>query len=361
MNTFSKVSIAALILLPLACSGESGDPDPSGTGGAVAGTGGATTGGAPATGGTGTSTGGVGTGGTATGGVDGTGATAATGGASTGGAGTGGSDTGGTGGSVDTMTEPSPGCAKTTARPANGVVYKAGESWLIFPEKYDGTTPLPVIVGFHGCGSGNKGNAEKTEFKGQFDGSDIGDNYVRALPLSISDGGCYDQGGDMDRAKALFTNLVENYCVDLSRVYGVGHSYGAGFLMGMTGNKGNFDHFGFRGIAPVAGWEIASANVQVPTMYVQGTMDAERDGGDGANVAARVATVNGCNMDSTPYPTDACNSQSDGAAVTSGCKLYNECDEPTMWCRHNDKHYGTSYHGIPCFFNDTAYEFFESL
>ena len=259
------------------------------------------------------------------------------------------------------MPNPSPGCALNTPRPANGIVYKAGESWLIFPQIYDGSTPLPVVVGFHGCGSGNKGNAQNTEFKGHFDGTEIGKNYIRALPLSISDGGCYNQAGDMNRAKALFTELVDNYCVDLDRVFGVGHSYGAGYLMGMTANASNFNHFGFRGIAPVAGWEINNANIQVPTMYVQGIMDQEREGGDGANVAARVAQVNGCETSSTPYPTMACNSSSGGGAVNSGCVLYKNCDETTVWCRHNDPAYGTSYHGIPCFFNATAYDFFESL
>ncbi len=342
MNIFSKLAPATLLVLPLACGGDPEGSDgnsmlPSGTGGDLAtGSGGAGSDGVEAgSGGANLSTG---TGGTGSGGIDGTGAT--------------------TGGE---MAVPSPGCSKATARPADGVVYKAGESWLVFPEKYNGQTPLPVVVGFHGCGSGNKGTATGTEFKGHFDGTDIGNNYVRALPLSIDDGGCYSNAGDMARAKALFTNLVENYCVDLSRVFGVGHSYGAGFLMGMTGNKGDFDHFGFRGIAPVAGWEIASANVQVPTMYVQAYKDTQRDNSDGANVAARVGKVNGCGTDTTPFPTIACNSSSGGAPVDSGCKLYSACDETTIWCRHNDQAYGTSFHGIPCFYNETVYDFFESL
>ncbi len=367
MNILTKLSPALLVLLPLACGGDPNSGEdyfPAGTGGDTGlATGGTASGGdnGMGTGGGLVSTGGgTATGGAGTGGVAGTGAMAGTGGAGTGGEGTGGMGTGGDGGGGE-MAVPSPGCSKATARPANGTVYKAGESWLLFPEKYDGTTPLPVVVGFHGCGGGNKGNASNTEFKGHFDGTDIGNNYVRALPLSISDGGCYDSAGDMGRAKALFTELVENYCVDLSRVFAVGHSYGSGFLMGMTANKNDFDHFGFRGIAPVAGWEINSANIQVPTMYVQGITDSERGGGDGANVAARVANVNGCDMASTEYPTIACNSSSGGAPVNSGCKLYSGCDETTVWCRHNDQSYGTSFHGIPCFFNDTAYKFFESL
>lgn len=246
-------------------------------------------------------------------------------------------------------------------RPNNGIVYDAGKSWLIFPESYDGTTPFPVVVGFHGCGGGNKGDANNTEFKGHFDGTDIADNYIRALPLSISDGGCYDQPGDMDRAKALFTELINNYCVDLDSVFGVGHSYGAGFLMGMTGNSGNFNHFRFRGIAPVAGWRIGNASVEVATLYTQAIMDSQRDNSDGADAVEKIVEVNSCDMSPAVYQVDSCNSSSGGVAVDPGCKVYSNCSEPTIWCRHNDPAYGTSYHGIPCFWNDLVFEFFESL
>ncbi len=332
--------------------------DMSGTGGV--GTGGVGTGGV--------GTGGVGTGGVpTTGGVPGSGgAILASGGSPNTGGGFGSGGDVGSGGAMSTggggnVANPSPGCAMNKPRPANGVVYKAGESWLVFPDSYDGSTPFPVVVAFHGCGGGNKGDANNTEFKGHLDGTDIGNNYIRALPLSISDGGCYDQPGDMARAKELFTDLVDNYCVDLDRVFGVGHSYGAGFLMGMTGNSGDFNHFGFRGIAPVAGWRIGNANVQVPTLYTQAIMDSQRNNSDGADAVEKIVEVNGCDTQSSEYAVDSCNSTSGGVSVTPGCKVYSNCDEPTIWCRHNDPAYGTSYHGIPCFWNDTAYEFFESL
>ncbi len=381
MKLYRSIFAALLFVLPLACAGESGDTDndnPTGTGGSTggAGTGGAGTGG-DATGG-GFGTGGFGTGGFGTGGGLGTGGGFGSGGdvgtgggfgtggdVGTGGFGTGG-DTGtggdmGTGGMDSVMANPSPGCSQSNGRPSNGTVYKAGESWLLFPQSYDGSTPYPVVVGFHGCGSGNKGDANNTEFKGVFDGTDIGDNYIRALPLSISSGGCYDQAGDMDRAKALFTELVDNYCVDLDRVFGVGHSYGAGFLMGMTANSGNFNHFGFAGIAPVAGWLIGSSNIQVPTLYTQGIMDQERGGGDGADVVAKIAQVNSCDPTPSDFAVNSCNSSSGGGSVDPGCRIYNNCDVETIWCRHNDPAYGTSYHGIPCFWRDLVFDFFEGL
>ena len=79
----------------------------------------------------------------------------------------------------------------------------------------------------------------------------------------------------MPKAKALFTELVENYCVDLSRVYGTGHSYGAGgMLMSLMaqGHEADFDHFDFKGVAPVAGWGIWNQSTKVsrppPNLWV---------------------------------------------------------------------------------------------
>lgn len=290
------------------------------------------------------------------------------GGAATGGNGSGGEDSGETGsggGTVVAEANPSPGCSKGTARPQGGTIYKAGESWLIFPEKYDGTTPLPVLFGFHGCGSGNKGNAQRTEFLDLTRNSGFEDNYVVAAPLSISDGGCYDQAGDMARAKQLYTDLVENYCVDLDRVFATGHSYGSGFLMGMTGNKADFDHFGWAGIAPVSGWKINNQSVLVPTMYIQGIQDSERKvngvASDGAEVVEKIVEVNECSMTSKAYAVDACNSNHDQAPVDAGCKEYDECGVRTIWCRHDDSDYGGTFHGVPCFYRQAVYDFFESL
>lgn len=291
------------------------------------------------------------------------------GGQAAGGSGSGGEDaTNGSGGeTADGQPNPSPGCSKATARPAGGTVYKAGESWLIFPEKYDGTTPLPVLFGFHGCGSGNKGDANKTEFLSLTRNSGFEDNYVVAAPLSISDGGCYDapNGADMVRAKQLYTDLVTNYCVDLDRVFASGHSYGSGFLMGMTGNKADFDHFGWAAIAPVSGWKIGNQSVLVPTMYIQGISDSERKvngvPSDGAEVVQKIVEVNECSMTSAAYAVDACNSNHDQDPVDAGCKEYAECGVRTIWCRHNDSDYGGTFHGVPCFYRQAVYDFFESL
>ncbi len=335
--------------LPLAILGAcSSTAVPGGTGGDGAGVGGLLS--------TGGGTGAGGTGG---------GTTAGTGGAN----GAGGSGVGGSGG-MPSDAVPSPGCSLASTRPTGGplpgTIYENGSSprgpgWLIFPEKYDGVTPLPVLIGFHGCGGG--GDEEGTPYYNITRDTGFEDDYIVMAPVSTTPG-CFDYGVDMPKAKLLFTELIENYCVDLSRVFGTGHSFGAGgMLMSLTAasNAADFEHFGFRGIAPVAGWLIGSQSTVVPTMYIQGITDAERGNGDGAEVAAKIADVNGCDEATTDYAVDACNSSHDGDPVNAGCKSYSGCDVPTVWCRHDDSDYGGTFHGLPCFYEQAMFDFFASL
>jgi poly(3-hydroxybutyrate) depolymerase len=231
----------------------------------------------------------------------------------------------------------------------------------VFPEKYDGTTPLPVLFGFHGCGGG--GDANGTPYIDIIEGTPFETDYVLAAPVS-SVTNCYDYKVDMPKAKALFTELVENYCVDMSRVFATGHSYGAGGMvqtLTASSNVADFEHFNFKAIVPVAGWGIFNQSTVVPTMYIQGVTDAERDNGDGHEAVEKIVEVNGCDVQSAAYPVDACNSSHDGAPVNAGCKSYTGCDVPTIWCSHDDSSYGGTFHGIPCFYQQAMYDFFESL
>jgi hypothetical protein len=325
------VLVLPFVLLPLACSGESGgDGDDANTGGELG----------------------------AGGSLDGDGG-ASGGDSSAGGSGDSGGNSGtGGGGSV---ANPSSGCGNA-GRPDEGKVYQAGDSWLVFPEKYDGTTPLPVLFGFHGCGAYNFGDENRTEFWDVTRGSGFETDYVVAIPLADS-GSCFEYAVDIARAKALYDELVENYCVDMDRVFATGHSSGAGFLNQIlaSGNEADFNHFNFRGIAPVASWLIGSQSTQVPTMYIQGVTDSERGGGNGKDVVDKFVDVNQCSDSSAAYAVDACSSGHDGDPVTPGCITYDACDVATIWCSHDDSAYDGTFHGIPCFYKQAVYDFFASL
>ena len=352
-------------LLGSACSSEGVEPQ-----GATAGTSpGAGTAGAGLAGG-GAS---AGVGGTPTAGSSGSAGALATSGA--GGAGQGGvsgagqsgsagaSGSGGSGGGGATAAVPSAGCTAAKPRPSGGSVTVSGKHYFTFPESYDGTKPLPVLVGFHGCGDVNRGtDLDSTEWMRLTKGSAFETGYVRAVPISAAAGGCWSYGTDITRVKAMYDELLADYCVDTSRVFATGHSSGAQFIVQILLNNHTADaqHLKFKGVAPVAASDYGAMKGPIPVMYIQGKMDQERGGGDGHETVAQFRTANSCETASTPYSA-VMGCQSGTTAVNPGCVSYEGCDAPTVWCSHNDPAYGTTMHGVPCFGVKAMYDFFQSL
>jgi polyhydroxybutyrate depolymerase len=327
----------------------------SGTGGGQAG--GGMSGGGAAGGGAGGTSGDAGSSGTGGAGGDSAGASGT--GAGNGGAGAGSGGTGGGGGNAT----PSPGCDSGMGRPAGGTV-STSTHYFTFPEIYDGQTPLPVLMGFHGCSSGNRGtNINDTEYIRLTRNTAFEDAYVVAVPISSSTGGCWSYNNDIGRIKAMYDDLVENYCVDTSRMFATGHSSGADLAGAIQNSQHTADaeYLGLKAIAPVAG-VAHTIGTPIPVMYIQGTMDAERQNSDGANVVELFRTGNMCEDTYTPYTeVDGCQSKYNQAAVDPGCRLYDGCEHKTVWCRHNDGDYGGTMHGVPCFAMQAMFDFFESL
>ena len=128
-----------------------------------------------------------------------------------------------------------------------------------------------------------------------------------------------------------------------------------------SSHAADFAHFDFRAIVPVAGWPVWDPEVVVPTMYIQGVTDAERENGDGHEAVEKIVDVNTCTTTTTPYAVNACNSDHDGDPVNAGCVEYSGCGAQTIWCSHDDSAYGGTFHGLPCFYQQAMYDFFAGL
>jgi poly(3-hydroxybutyrate) depolymerase len=305
------------------------------------------------TGGSNAGTGGVGSGGTSAG----SGGSMADAGSSTGAT--------DAGNASDHVAIPSPGCSKASARPTDGVETVAQDHYFVFPQSYDGTKPFPVLVGFHGCGGGNRGTGPNdTEWVSYTKGSSFETDYVRMVPVSADSGGCWNYGTDITRVTQAFDDLLAKYCVDTSAVFATGHSSGAQFVVQILAQSHASDaqHFGFKAVAPVAASDYGAIMGPIPVMYIQGMMDQERGGGDGHEVVNQFRTANACDMSSMPYPAvTGCKSQGGGTNVNPGCVSYDGCDVPTIWCSHDDPFYSGTMHGIPCFAVTAMHDFFSGL
>ncbi len=290
------------------------------------------------------------TGGADSGGISSGGSTLSSGGSTSGGSG--GSTSGGasTGGAAASAGVPSAGCGQG-GRPADGAA--EGTNYIIdFPESYDGSTPMRMLLGLHANGN------PITQIQSLTNGSRLAESFVRVFPKSQGAG--WDHTTDKPRIDAVLADVQEKYCVDQSRFYLTGHSSGAGMSVQMLCNGDSR----FAGVAPVAAWKSCNEVDPIPTMYIQGFADAQRGGGDGKDVVDVFASSNSCGATTVAFDAVAGCTGYGNKAVDPGCVSYGACGEPLIWCSHNDEGYNLTdghYHGWPCFASNAMADFFLSL
>lgn len=323
--------------------GVAGGTGGAGTGGAVQGTGGA----APGTGGVSPGTGGAssGTGGvvSGSGGVD-AGSGGGDAGSGGGDAGTGGSDVG-TGGSASGT---SPGCGATD-HPTSGdftimVNGKTREYTLDVPDNYDPNTPYPVTFGLH-WRSGNSGNVVSNNYYGLKDRADGGMIFVSPEGL-VANGvsGWANEGGEDVELIALTLDLLEaELCIDTSRVFATGFSYGGMFSNAIGCALGDR----FRAIAPYAGslWSgCEDGSNPVAYLGTHGVQDSVVGIDAGRQARDEFIARNGCTTTTMPYGSN-------------GCVEYQGCTAgyPLVWCEYSGDH------GWPNFSTDEVWEFFSQF
>jgi polyhydroxybutyrate depolymerase len=254
---------------------------------------------------------------------------------------------------------PSAGCAKQSTQ------VTIPNSLIGMPDGYDGKTPVPVVIAFHGAGNDN------TSLEGTFKRSAQSKKYLMVYPNSTSatttDKTGWSLQADKSRYLEVKAAISSEACVDENRVYATGHSSGAQFVVQLL-CSGDAD---FDAVAPVASsvycqkWKKGP----VPSLIIHGVEDEERtkyglNDGDGKKDLQPYLTSNLCQMTSTPFDPDVsgCSSVNgiDGKAFDDGCVEFTGCAAKTLWCNHNDPQYGTSNHGIPCFGVRAIFDFFDS-
>lgn len=331
-----------------------------GTTGGAAPTGGSSGQGGSATGGS-AGLGGNPTGGTAGGGAGGTGGAGSGGKGGTGGAAAGAGGKGGTGGGGasggsggGSAPDPSAGCGKSTGRPADVNVSK--EKRYMFPTTYNGTTPFPLLIALHACGN------ENSQWVNMTNNTGFATEYVRAFPNTTDSGQCWSNyNNNIARIKQQYDEVMNNYCVDKKRVFGIGHSSGAQMLVNILSHSSDANYLKFRAVAPDAA-DPYNVAVPTPVLLIASPQDNQRGSGSAANTIARFRTANGCMSTSTAYTNVMqCNSSDGGAAVNANCLQYDGCSVPTIWCGHNDRSYSGTYHGVPCFGVKAMYDFFATF
>lgn len=140
------------------------------------------------------------------------------------------------------------------------------EFFITLPKNYDNTKPYKILFANHCMGS----NAEDfvhhypdqdhpSPYYGQ-QALDTENNYIFVAPRGDTDGMPWRTGDDKDHQffEALLNTMEENYCIDTSRVFVTGFSFGSMFSNSLAQT---FQHR----IRAVVTYAVADWNIYIPT------------------------------------------------------------------------------------------------
>ncbi len=318
-------------------------PAVRGSGGAAASGGASSTGGASpavrrALGGATGSGGGFGTGGAASSGAGNGSGGAGTGGAlGTGGDLTGSGGNGSGGGSGDTT---SAGCdTERTLMNGRRTIQTGGmnrEYILRVPDNYDNTKPYRLIMAYHWLNgnasqvaNGGEGGSTEDPYYGLWDLAENSTIFV--APEGIDVGWWNDDNRDVIFTDDLLEALQEDLCIDKTRIFSTGFSFGGGMSYALACARADV----FRGVAIYAGGQLSGCeggNTPIAYFHAHGANDTTLNISGGRQMRDRYVDVNGCTDQDPPEP-----------AINSGqhtCTSYAGCSEgyPVRWCAHGGGH-----------------------
>jgi poly(3-hydroxybutyrate) depolymerase len=321
-----------------------GTPSTAGAGGAKGGAGGSTSVGGGVSAG---ATGAAGSGGSTAGQAGaGQGGTAGIGGAS-GGSGGAGGGSGGAGGD----TKPSAGCGQTPKlknSPTTAINYNTISSGgknrqyiLRYPTNYDNKHPYRLIVAYHW----NTGSAAQvfdctkessscattqSPFYGLWDLSK--DSTIFVAPDGLNAGWGNSGGEDVRFTDDMLKELEADLCIDESRIFANGFSFGGGMSKAIGCARANV----FRGILVYSGGDFLSGcdGGTMPIAYYgsHGLGDSVLNLDQGKAIRDRFVKNNGCTAMNPPQPANG-----SGMHV---CTSYTGCSSghPARWCPFDGDH-----------------------
>src|SRR6185503_10325871 len=141
-------------------------------------------------------------------------------------------------------------------------------------------------------------------------------------------------GRDVAFARALLEWMDTNFCVDKTRVFSIGFSYGAI----MTDNLACQLASSFRAVAPVAGAMFGNTRScvqqQVAALMTHGSMDDQVAISGGVAARDYLGGLAHCTTTTMPITPDPC-------VEYTGC----DAGYPAVWCEHTGGHTVPSFHG----------------
>lgn len=255
-------------------------------------------------------------------------------------------DTGGDEDSSSSTGDPDDGCGLPSDALASEILVRGQTRSfeLHIPSDYDPNRRYPVLFTWHGRG----GSAQQAKVRFGLDAPVGADAFIvypdgQPQPDTGTDPAWNldPAGEDFELFDALVAYLEANACIDASRIFATGWSYG-GF---MSNSLGCHRASVLRGVAPVAGravTEFGPCQGPMAAWITHGRADSSVDFADGEATRDQWRNASSCTEDSTPVAPEPC-------AAFAGCS------QPVHWCAHD------AGHPWPDFASPAIWDFFSSL
>jgi poly(3-hydroxybutyrate) depolymerase len=208
------------------------------------------------------------------------------------------------------------------------------------PDDYDSNKPYWLIFGFHGRG----GRAADVDTGGSnlynmahYGLQKLSDNgAIFVAPDGLGGGWANSGGEDLAFVDDMVELITDNYCVDTTRLYANGFSYGGGMSYALACARANV----FRGVAIYNGAVLSGCdggNEPIAFWQMHGLTDGTLGIAPARGMRDRFVENNGCTDQDPPEPPQPPPYLRPGGHV---CTDYAGCStgHPVRWCAHQSGH-----------------------
>jgi len=244
-----------------------------------------------------------------------------------------------------TGTVPSEGCGKARTLQNSRInlnVNGLNRSYILrAPDNYNNQNPYRLIIGYHWRGgdalqvaNGGNGSATETPHYGLWNLAQNSTIFI--APEGIDKGWANSGGRDIALTDAILNQVQSNLCIDKSRIFATGFSYGAGMSNAVACSRANV----FRGVALYSGAQLSGCDggtAPIPFFAAHGLGDDVLGISLGRSLRDRAVRNNKCTAQSPLEPARG--------SGTHICTSYQGCTTgyPVRWCAFDGGHWPSQH------------------
>jgi poly(3-hydroxybutyrate) depolymerase len=206
---------------------------------------------------------------------------------------------------------------------------------LRIPSGYDNSHPYRLIFAFHWNGGtmtdidgGGSSGATWSYYGLQ---AQANNSTIFVAPQGIGNGWPNSGGRDLTFVDDMVKQITDDLCVDTSRIFSMGFSYGGGMSYEIACARAKV----FRGVAVYSGAQLSGCDGgKDPTAYigVHGVTDGTCNISGGRSLRDTFVKNNGCTAQSPPEPSAGSGKHT--CTTYTGCKA----GYPVEWCAFDGGH-----------------------